>query len=129
MNSYFPTRDARHEEYDENNTNCITTHQARSYEYELEKHEINGIQFKTTFFDTDYIIDGYEFPNNNEKVVVYHGFNSKDTTIYISNWKDFHKNNYFYGNYINCMIFNENTDNKDIINISQKFILNQNNYK
>lgn len=118
MSDYQPTRDAR------------------MYEYEFTDHEIDGIKFKTTHFDIDYIGCGYELPQTTEKVVGYKGgftnlhnnnINSDDYLIYISDWNKFYLNSDIFSYYLNVLVFNEDVDNKDIIKVFQKYINQKNN--
>lgn len=114
-----------------NMTNMASFRDARAYNYEFEHHEIDGIKFKTTILDTDYIGCGYDLPNNDEKVVVYNGgysncedsnnIDSKNYRICISNWNNFFENQKFFGYYIHLMVFDNSVDNLNIIKTLQKF--------
>ena len=113
-------------------TNMASFRDARTYNYEFEHHEIDGIKFKTTLLDTDYIGRGYDFPKNDEKIVVYTGefskwknsnnIDSRDYSICISNWNNFYENPEFFGYYVNLMVFDNSVNNMDIIKTFQKFI-------
>ena len=111
--------------------NNYFSREARSYDYEFEEHEIDGIKFKTTIFDTDYMDNGYEFPNTDEKVVLFRGgyswlhetndTDSMDFILCITNWNEFKFKQHFYDYFLTVMVFDHNINNYDIIKVFQKY--------